>query len=132
MVKVKPLSGAHPGFAPLKPHAIASVLTGPTSVKVDKIPVDCTFVKFLDKDGTTFAELNSARNDIAWIQLEAEKGKTIGSFLTETTTLVFPAKGKLSSVPDGRGVQTSDSGRQYERYNIVLSGVKFADLVKQN
>jgi len=132
MVQVKPLSGAHPGFAPLKPTAIASVKTSKVSVKIDGEPVSAVAIKFLDKDSVTFAELNSARNDFAWIQLEAEGGKTIGSFLTEKTTIAFPPKGKLSSVPDGRGVQTSNSGRKYERHNIVLSGVKFADLVAEN
>lgn len=132
MVQVKPLSGAHPGFAPLEPTAIASVRTAKVSVKVDEQPVDAVAIKFLDKDGVTFAELNSARNDFAWIRLEAEQGKTIGSFLTKKTTIKFPSKGKLSSVPDGRGVQTSPKGTKYERHNIVLSGVKFADLVAEN
>lgn len=128
MVQVKPLSGSHPGFAPLKPTAIASVKTSKVSVKVADETVSTTAIKFLDKQGITFAELNGARNDFAWIQLAAEQGKTIGSFLTEKTTLAFPNKGTLSSVPDGEELTSPSTGRKYRRHNIILSGVKFADL----
>lgn len=129
MIDVKPLSGSHPGFAPLAPTAIAQVQTAPKAVKVNNETVNATNIKFLDASSRCFAEMNSARNDVAYIRLEDEGGKQIGSFITgDKQTLRFPQKGTLKSTPVGQP-QVSSRGTLFQRHDVVLSGVKFADLI---
>lgn len=130
MIKVKPLGGAHPGFAPLAPTAIAKVQTASKAVKVNNETVNTVGIKFLDATGRCFAEMNSARNDVAYIKLADEQMKPIGSFITgDEQTLSFPEKGTMSSTPSGPPQQSKTSGTWYTRHDVVLSGVKFADLI---
>jgi hypothetical protein len=128
MVTVKPLSGAHPGFAPLAPTAIASVQTSSKSVKVNNQTVDAIAIKFNDGSGRCFAEMNSARNDFGWIRLAKADNQPIGSLIASETTLKFPAKGVLRSEPVGDVIKSA-SGREYRRHNVILEGVELADLI---
>lgn len=128
-VQVKPLSGAHPGFAPLAATKIAKVESLTKSVKdANNETQNFTALKFKDAEDNVFAELNNLRNDFAWIILKDEGNKRIGALLKKDAVLNFPNKGKLSSVPVGDKLKSS-RGTEYQRHDVILSGVKLADLV---
>jgi hypothetical protein len=129
MITIKPIDGTNPGFAAIPTTAIAAVNYSDAviTVKGDEHPVKR--IDFVGKDKAVFASMNDYGRSLAYIILEDDGKRPLGSFLTGESNVEFPAKGTLYSQPmEGDANKgTSASGREWQRHSVHLKGVKFKD-----